>query len=226
MEAERQMEGIPRQRAGVEQVRLQTEAQIRRLEEERAELEAAVEARQAGAERLRIEAERQMEVVPRQRVEVEQEHLETEAQIRRFEEERAELEVAVEARQAEAERVRLEAERQISEAGNGSRAEQEQFLLPRADLERITEEAAHDRAEVEASRHKALEEDRRLLEMQQGPEQSRQPSSAELLWLEPEICQQTDIDQLLLEETHLHAQGQQFRDEAQEHYSYAAEELE
>jgi hypothetical protein len=31
----------------------------------------------------------------------------------------------------------------------------------------------------------------------------------ELLWLEPEICQRTDIDQRLLEETHLHVQNLQ-----------------
>jgi hypothetical protein len=42
MEEESQMEVVTQQRAGVEQVRLETEAQIRRFDEERAELEAAV----------------------------------------------------------------------------------------------------------------------------------------------------------------------------------------
>jgi hypothetical protein len=135
--------------------------------------------------------------------------LETAARIQRFDEEKAELKAAVEARQAEAERFRIEAERQLSEAENRSRAEQEQFLLERADLERLTEEVAHRRAEVEASLHKALEEDLRVLELQKATDRSRRPASAEILWLEPEICQRTDIDQRLLEETHLHAQDLQ-----------------
>jgi hypothetical protein len=155
-----------------------------------------------------MEAER-LEVVAQQRAGVEQVRLENETQIRRLQLERAELEAAVEACQSEAERLRMEAERQISEAENRSRAEQEQFLLPTADLERVTEEVAHRRAEVEASLYKAPEEDRRPLEMQQATEQSRQPSSAELLWLEPEICQRTDIDQRLLAETRLRAQDRQ-----------------
>jgi fused signal recognition particle receptor len=183
--------------------------ELRRLDEEKAQLEAVIEARQAEVERLRMEAESQMEVVAQQRAGVEQVRLETEAEIRRLEEERAEREAAVEARQAEAVRLRMEAKRELSEAENRSRAEHEQFLLPTADLERVTEEAAHRRVEVEASLNKALEEDRRLLEMQQATEQSRQPSSAELLWLEPDICQRTDIDQRLLEETRLRAQDQQ-----------------
>jgi hypothetical protein len=194
------------------------------MEEEKAEQEAAEEARKMEADRLRME------------------------------EERAELEAAEEARKLEADRLRMEEDRQISEAEIRSRAELEQFLLPRADLEHVTEEVAHARVEVEASLHKALEEDRRHLEMQQAMEQSSQPSSAELLWLEPEICQPTDIDQRLLEETHLQQDQQQLIEEAQytaeieeqqfaefekqmehaehlryetqEHYSYAAEELE
>jgi hypothetical protein len=63
----------------------------------------------------------------------------------------------------------------------------------------VTEDVAHRRAEVEALLHKTNEEDRRLLEMQaliQAKEQSRRRTSAELLWLEPEMCQRTDIAQL------------------------------
>jgi len=156
-----------------------------------------------------MEAERLMEVVARQRAGVEQVRLENEAQIRRLQEERAELEAALEAaRQAEAERLRREAECQISEAENRSRAEQEQFLLPMADLERVTEEVAHRRAEVEASLHKANEENGRLLEMQQAAEQSRQ----EILWLEPEICQRTTIDQSVLELEHLHTEAEEHKE--------------
>jgi hypothetical protein len=81
-----------------------------------------------------------------------------------------------------------------------------------AHVERVTEEVAHRRAEVEASVQKADEEGRRLLEMQartQATEQSCQQALAELLWLETEICQRTDTAQRLLEETRLRAQEQQ-----------------
>jgi len=180
--AERQLsEAENRSRAEVEQVRLNTAAQIRRFDEERAELEAAVEARKAEVERLRIEAERQLsEAENRSRTEVEQVRIETEAQIRRFDEEKAELEPALEARRAEAERFRIEAERQLSEAESRSRAEQEQLFLQTADLERVTEEVAHRRAEVEASLHKANEEDGRLLEMQQATQQMRLEAEAQM----------------------------------------------
>ena len=182
IEAERQLsEAENRSRAEVEQVRLNTAAQIRRFDEERAELEAAVEARKAEVERLRIEAERQLsEAENRSRTEVEQVRIETEAQIRRFDEEKAELEPALEARRAEAERFRIEAERQLSEAESRSRAEQEQLFLQTADLERVTEEVAHRRAEVEASLHKANEEDGRLLEMQQATQQMRLEAEAQM----------------------------------------------
>src|SRR4030095_13039668 len=118
----------------------------------------------------------------------------------------AELAAAVEARQAKGERLRPDAERRLNEAQNRNRSEHEQLLRQTADLERLTAEVAQRRAEVEASLHKANEENGRLLEMQQAAEQSRQ----EVLWLEPEIYQQTDIDQSGLELELL-------RDEAQEH---------
>ena len=60
-------------------MRVQTEAQIRRFDEEKAELKAAVEARRAGVGEVRLE---------------------TQAQIRRFDEEKAELKAAVETRRA------------------------------------------------------------------------------------------------------------------------------
>ena len=60
MEEESQMEAVVQQRAGVEQVHLESEAQIRRFDEERAEIEAGYRARQAEAERQLIEAGRQL----------------------------------------------------------------------------------------------------------------------------------------------------------------------
>jgi hypothetical protein len=104
-------------------------------------------------------------------------------------EERAGLEAAVEAQLAAAERLRMEVLHQISEAENRSRAEEEQSLVGTADLERLNEEVADRRAEVEAAFHKAYQEVR--LELQQATEQSRQPTSEESLWLEPEICEPT-----------------------------------
>src|SRR6185295_9870623 len=121
--------------------------------------------------------------------------LETAAQIQRFEKEKAELKAAEEARQAEAARL-SEVKRELSEAEKRSRAEQEQFLLEKANLERLTKEVAQRRVEVEASLHKALEEDLRLLEMQKATDHSRRPASAESLWLEPEICERTDMAEL------------------------------
>ena len=118
----------------------------------------------------------------------EQVRLDIEAQAKRFDEERAEIEGALKARQAEAERQLIEAGSQLIEAEK-SRAEQEQFLLQTADLESGTEEVARRRSEVEAALHKANEEDLRLLEIPQATEQSRQPASEEILWLEPEICE-------------------------------------
>jgi HEAT repeats len=198
---------VEARRAEVEEVRLDAEAQIRRFDEEKAELEAAVEARQAGVEEVRLETAAQIRridevkakleaAVEARRAGVEEVCLDAEAQIRRFDEVKAKLTAAVEARQAEAERLRIEAQRQLSEAEKRSRAEQEQFLLEKANLERLTEEVAQRRVEVEASLHKALEDDLRLLEMQKATDHSRRPASAESLWLEPEVYQRTDTAEL------------------------------
>src|SRR5258705_48394 len=122
------LEVIGQQRAGVEEVRLETEAQILRFDEEKAGLEAAVEARQTEAERLRIKA-------GRQRVGIEEVRLEAEAQIQRFDEERAELEAAVEARRAGVEEVRLETETQIRRLDEEKAEKEEEAEAPKAEIE-------------------------------------------------------------------------------------------
>ncbi len=95
------------------------------------------------------------------------------------------------------------------------------MLLETADLERLTEDVAHRRAEVEASLHRALEEDLRVLEIQRATDDSLRSASAQNLWLEPEICQRTDIDQSLLEETCLR---ERYAVEELERISFGAQE--
>ena len=97
-----------------------TRAQIRRFDEEKAELEAAVEARGAAADEVRLQ---------------------TQARILRLDEEKAELATAAAARQAEAERQLSEAQRQLNEADKINGAERELLLLQTANLERLTAEA-------------------------------------------------------------------------------------
>jgi chromosome segregation ATPase len=211
-----------------EQMRLETAAQLRQFEEEKAELQASVETRQAEVARLR-EMERELTeaengtraelrrldeekaeleaAVQAQRTGAEELRRESEAQIQRFGQEKVKLEAAIETRQAEVARL-CQVERELNEVESGTRAEHEQLLRQTADLERLTEEVAQRRAEVEASLHKANEENGRLLEMQQAAEQSRQ----EILWLEPEICQRTTIDQSVLELEHLHAEAEEHKE--------------
>ncbi len=188
---------VEARRVGMEEVRLETESQIHRLDEEKAELAAAIEARRAALGEVRLETRAQIRrfdeekaeleaAVQARRAGMEEVRLETESQIRRLDEEKAELAAAVEARQVEAERLRIETERQLSEAKSRSRAEQEQFFLETADLERVTEEVAHRRAEVEASLHQANEEDLRLLEMQQATVQMRHKTAAQMRRLDEE----------------------------------------
>jgi hypothetical protein len=184
-------------RTGAEQLRLETEAQARRFDEEKTELESAIETRQAEVTRL-CEVERELSEAENG----------TRTELRRLDEVKAELEEAVEACQAEVERLRTDAERRLNEVQKRNRGEHEQLLRRTADLERLTQEVAQRRAEVEASLHKANEENGRLLEMQQAAEQSRQ----EILWLEPEICERTTIDQSVLELEHLHTQAEEHKE--------------
>jgi type I site-specific restriction endonuclease len=156
-------------------MRLASEAQLLRFDEEQAELLAAVEARRTRVEEMRLESE---------------------VQLRQFNEQQAKLEATIKAQQAEAEELRIAAELRLSLAEDRSRTEQEQFEVQTARLERVADEVAQRRAEVEALFHKTNEEDRRLVEMQQALQQSRPPASAGPLWLEPEFCQQTDHDLL------------------------------
>jgi chromosome segregation ATPase len=196
--------GIEARRTAVEKLRIETDALTRRLDEEKAQLEAAIETRQVEVARL-CEVERELGEVENG----------TRTELQRLDEEKAQLEAAVGARHVEVERLRMDAERRLNEAQNRNRAEHEQLRRQTGELERLTGEVAKRRAEVEASLHKANEENGRLLEMQQAEERSRQ----EVLWLEPEICERSDVDQPVLEVEDLY-------DEAKEHDHFAPEELE
>jgi hypothetical protein len=175
---------VDTRRAAADEVRIQTQAQILRLDEEKAELEAAIEARRAALGEVRLETRAQIRrfdeekaeleaAVEARRAAVDEVRLQTQAQIQRLDEERAELAAAAAARQSEA-------ERQLSEADSKSRAEQGQLLLQTANLEQLTAEVAQRRAEVEASLHKANEEDERMLEMQQATEERRLEAAAQI----------------------------------------------
>ncbi|MGH9957264.1 MAG: HEAT repeat domain-containing protein, partial [Pyrinomonadaceae bacterium] len=123
-EFQQALEVVAQKRAGVEEVRLETETQIRRFDEEKAELQAALETRRAGVAEVRLETDAQIRRFDEEKAELEaaretrragvaEMRLQTEAQIRRFDEEKAELGAAVEARRAGVAEVRLEAEAQI-----------------------------------------------------------------------------------------------------------------
>ncbi|MFZ0063745.1 MAG: hypothetical protein WAL47_17065, partial [Pyrinomonadaceae bacterium] len=182
---------VDTRRAAADEARLQTQAQILRLDEEKAELEAAIEARRAALGEVRLATRAQIRrfdeekaeleaAVEARRAAAEEVRLQTQAQILRLDEEKAELATAAAARQAEAKRQLSEAQRQLSEADNINGAEREQLLLQTANLERLTAEVAHRRAEVEALLHKANEEDERLLETRQATEQRRLEAAAQI----------------------------------------------
>ena len=123
-EVQQALEVVAQQRAGVEEVHLEIETQIRRFGEEKEELEAALNARRAAAEELRLESNAQIRRFDEEKAELDamvegrraaagEVRLQTQAQIRRFDEETAEQEAAVEARRAALGEVRLETEAQI-----------------------------------------------------------------------------------------------------------------
>ena len=168
------LEVIAQQRAGIEEVHLEAETQIRRFGEEKAELEAALKARRAAAEELRLESEAEIRRFDEEKAELDatvegrraaagEVRLQTQAQIRRFDEETAELKAAVEARRAGVGEVRLQTEAQIRRfdeetaelkaavearrAGVG-----EVRLQTEAQIRRFDEETAELKAAVETRR--------------------------------------------------------------------------
>ena len=141
-----------------------SEAEAKRVHEERLRLEAEAEARRAREEKLRLEAEAEAKRAREERL-----RLEAEAEAKRAREEKLRLEAEAEAKRAHEERLRLEAE------AEAKRAHEERLLLEaEAEAKRLEEEVRRLEA-IRLEEQRALEaaEERRLkfeLELKQASE--------------------------------------------------------
>ena len=144
------------------------------------------------------------------RTDVEAQRQKHEEESRKIEEERIRLAHVEAARLAERNRLR-------QEAGDKLRREQEELSAQEAELARLTESLAQQRADLELAHRKAEEDAKRLAEARarmQSAQEAAQRAERERLVLEAEIYERAEAERHLLEKTRSRAEDQQRQMEA------------